>query len=297
MTPGGDRDLRVYRGGVIGRADTAAVGTNQSSAGQQDHEGRARSQEAAGLGEGGSQARSGQGAASGEGSSASAAPLFSGEGLTAALTARLEELAVEYPQVRIRPVPPEVWVFTRMAPVPWLEEAYLASLLSPYATAPPWVRTWSWWDDGVWIGPRHTNYPDGSICAFEIADATWEKNDSLVALWDLYSLWIVRHLHLRHHGYWPGEQVLHTAHERLEEQEPQELCGGCRSFRAYGDCHRPADLRINPVRRLARRALSGTLGRRGPPPAVTGFLSGGLSSPPSWSEIDAWCARAQGAAT
>ena len=66
-----------------------------------------------------------------------------------------------------------------------------------------------------WIGPRHTNFPDGSICAYDIRDATWAFGDSLVELLDLYTLWALRHLHLSTLGRWPGAQSIPHAYERI----------------------------------------------------------------------------------
>lgn len=37
------------------------------------------------------------------------------------------------------------------------------------------VKGWGFWVGSInidWIGPRHTNFPDGSICAFEQSDGT-----------------------------------------------------------------------------------------------------------------------------
>lgn len=102
------------------------------------------------------------------------------------------------------------------------------------------VSSWGFWKQPngqfQWMGPRHTNFPDGSICAFEPKDDTWLYGDSLITLCDLYSLWAFRHLHLRMIGTWPGAQFVPLAYERRLEIGPKELCG-CKSPKGnYSDC-------------------------------------------------------------
>lgn len=283
MTVGGERGLVVFRGGVMGRAPAGRGEPTWSAT-----EANTNEREGEGEGEGGPAAGEGERPTAWKGPTSSAAPIISGEGLDLELVGRLEELTKAYPHVRVLSAPPGVWILTRITPIPGLESAWLASLLSPEIVRPPWVRTWAWWDSGVWVGPRHTNYPDGSICAFEEQDESWIQEESLVDLWDLYALWITRHLHLRRIGYWPGEQVLHTAHERLAEQQPQELCAGCRSFRLYGDCHHDRDVAVPPMRRLALAALRGALGLRRVPPGVTDFVWGMRKTPPTPNELEQW---------
>ena len=108
----------------------------------------------------------------------------------------------------------------------------------------PFVWSWGFWAhelmSPVWIGPRHTNFYDGSICAFEFADETWIFGQPLVKLMDLYTVWALRHLHLEVVGTWPGQQVAHYAIERLSEQRDTELCG-CGGMQTYGECCKSND--------------------------------------------------------
>jgi hypothetical protein len=108
------------------------------------------------------------------------------------------------------------------------------------------VRSWSFWRDPVvgpvWIGPRHTNYPDGSICAYEPSDSTWIFGNPLVELIDLYSVWALRHLHLRTFGRWPGAQAVHRPYERPLELNPEEHCGCGSQARSYAECCPPEDV-------------------------------------------------------
>ncbi len=149
------------------------------------------------------------------------------------------------------------------------------------------VRSWAWWGPGlIWIGPRHTNYPDGSICSFEPKDLdAWQRGKSLRDLLDIHAVWIVRHLFLRYFGHWPGDQVFHTAYERLKEHRPGELCGGCRSGLRYEDCCRILDYRLDPVERvISFMRQFGNLDRN-PPKAVSEFVYGGRKAPPSLHDL------------
>lgn len=144
------------------------------------------------------------------------------------------------------------------------------------------VRGWGFWGTAAigydWIGPRHTNFPDGSICAFEPADGTWTVQDPLVDLLDLYSLWAVRHLHLRVFGRWPGLQAVCHPYERILELRADEYCG-CGTSRLYGKCCRDADLARNQVREAVIFTID-TRGRlRRPAASLVNFLHDRSRSP------------------
>jgi hypothetical protein len=151
---------------------------------------------------------------------------------------------VAYPQLIVRPAPATLWLEMHLFPL--IGYARGAFLLVGYpldALLP--VQSWAWWTDGLWIGPRHTNYGNGSVCAYEPTDGTWARGRPLVSLLDLIATWVVRHIHLLEFGRWPGGQALHTAHERLTEIRPGERCG-CDAVRGYEMCHRDADLARSP---------------------------------------------------
>ena len=126
----------------------------------------------------------------------------------------------------------------------------------------------------AWIGPRHTNYPDGSICAYEPSDGTWSFGNPLVELFDLYSVWALRHLHLRTFGRWPGPQAVHRPYERLLELNPEEHCGCGSQARTYAECCRPEDFDGDRIRDAVDFMFwsGGTL--RAPPLAVVDFAAG-----------------------
>ena len=99
--------------------------------------------------------------------------LLSESGLTDALRRDLGAAAGVYPSMRIRVAPPVVWLLTLNRPILGLpDSAYVLTCLSldprlPLRGQGRTLASWAWWDLGVWIGPRHTNYGDGSICSFE----------------------------------------------------------------------------------------------------------------------------------
>ncbi len=101
----------------------------------------------------------------------------------------------------------------------------------------------------IWIGPRHTNYGHGSVCSFD-TDNVLQCENPLLRQIDLISCWIVRQIHLLHFDFWPGPQRLHTAHERMTEHQPGELCG-CGELVPYELCHKPTDELMTPEQRLA----------------------------------------------
>lgn len=90
------------------------------------------------------------------------------------------------------------------------------------------------------VGPRHTNFPDHSICAQGRDDGAWYLTDGVRPLLNLYSTWLLRHLYLAEFGRWPGRQWGPSALYRRSEFHPDEWCGCGRSAR-YKDCCQSAD--------------------------------------------------------
>lgn len=177
-----------------------------------------------------------------------------------------------YPGTRVWHKQDGLWLLTESLLLPglWQKAVFLTGI--PFSRRHT-VRSWGFWMGTplrfpTWIGPRHTNFPDGSICAFEPTDGTWNLGDSLLVLLDIYTLWAFRHLHLEVLQRWPGRQVAHFVYERLAEQKPTELCG-CGSDRCYGDCCQAKDLRSN---RILEAITFLNLGGRTPPDLVTKFI-------------------------
>lgn len=158
-----------------------------------------------------------------------------------------------------------------------------ASFLVGFSWRQPMVRSWGFWRSTStlvdWIGPRHTNYPDGSICAFDPLDKTWQFGDPIVGLLDIYSVWAFRHLHLELVGFWPGPQSSHHAFERRLEFLPCELCSCGSNLRYDSCCHRNDECR-NPIADAVNFTLNFAGGHRAPPPAILKTALGQADPPP-----------------
>ena len=239
------RTLRVRRGGTVWPGD---VRLSQDTLGSSEeviahgteHEGPSG---AGGPAAGSWQGPAGRGAA-GSRPSRTAASLIRVAGLTPDAEKDLVEATEEYPQLVPRIASSIVWLEGLVRPVARLQAARLIMSYPRDRLIP--VRAWAWWEDGLWIGPRHVNFVEGTICAYEPGDGVWDRSKPLVRLLDLYAVWIARHLYLRTFDRWPGPQIMHTAHERLTENKPEELCAGCTSGLRYGECCRPKDLARDP---------------------------------------------------
>jgi hypothetical protein len=154
-------------------------------------------------------------------------------------------------------------------------------------------RSWAFWtrdEKHHWIGRRHTNFPCGSICAFSPLEGVWAEGGRLDELVDLYSVWALRQLFLEQFKRWPGAQHTNSRFYRLMEFQPDELCS-CPHGLRYADCCHKADLAnfvANPdaFKSEFDRAVGGhSLKDRSPPSQIVEFVSGGLASPPTMSDV------------
>jgi len=193
-------------------------------------------------------------------------------------------LSDAYPGAQVWEQSAGLWLKTTSSLLPELE--LRADFLTCLQFEPfPIYRSWAFWSDIGWIGPRHTNFPDGSICAFDLRDSTWEIGDPLVELLDIYTLWALRHLHLQVFGRWPGAQSVANAYERLWEFRDNELCGcGRIPHKTYVDCCKSSDLLRPVVREAIAFSLPRFGGLRAPPKEVADFYYG-MAIPPLLSKI------------
>jgi hypothetical protein len=197
--------------------------------------------------------------------------------------AELDAVQEAYPATKIWHQEEGMWLLTESLVLPELGKKATFLCAIPYSPT-LFVRSWGFWTTSIsieWIGPRHTNFPDGSICAFEPEDKTWKGGNSIVKLLDLYSLWALRQEHLRKIGRWPGRQSVHHPHERVTELRDNEYCGCALSDRLYGDCCKRSDLSRNQIEdavefwiHFARQQ------HRKPPHAITNFISDRDTPPP-----------------
>lgn len=208
---------------------------------------------------------------SGSRTPAAAAPVV-GQYARDSSLAQLNELEAAYPETQIWDTQDGFWLYARSHLLPGLNRSVI--FVVGVSNASRQVRAWAFWTSGSvgasWIGPRHTNFPDGSICAFEPQDGTWTFGDSFVTLLDLYTGWAFRHLHLEVMGRWPGPQAGHWSYERIMEVAADEHCPCGMTGRLYADCCQPKDLSGNRLRQaLIFAKISKT--PRCPPASVQAF--------------------------
>lgn len=199
----------------------------------------------------------------------------------------LDALGGAYPNARIWHQTNGMWLLTNSTLVSGLSKtATFLTAIPFYRQARP--KSWGFWTTPIsskWIGPRHTNFPDGSICAFEPTDGTWNPGDSIINLLDIYSVWAVRHLHLEAFGRWPGFQSVPFAYERITEFRDDEFCGCGNSDKLYAECCKESDLAHNQKElRDEFWKIVGPLGLREPPKQITDFIST-KSNPPHLEDL------------
>lgn len=180
-----------------------------------------------------------------------------------------------YPGACVWHQPDGLWLLTESTILPGLQQRALFLTGIPFSPKRV-VQSWGFWFGAplrypVWIGPRHTNFPHGSICAFHPADNVWRPGDPITHLLALYTLWAFRHLHLKEVGRWPGKQVAHIPYERIMEFKEDEFCGCNQSDRYYRDCCWEKDQRLD-LMSAYQFYLRQTGGTRKPPESVINFI-------------------------
>ena len=192
----------------------------------------------------------------------------------------LDAAQAAYPGTHVWHDQDGLWLLAESSIVQGLERA--AIFLVAFSWSHAAARGWGFWRHRIgtarWIGPRHTNFPDGSICAFHPTDGTWVFGDPIVALLDLYTVWALRHLHLELFNHWPGPQAVFHPYERRLELRPSERCG-CGSGRRYRDCCAPQDAARRVVPDAVSFAIQFAGGRREPPARLAQFALN-LAQPP-----------------
>lgn len=224
-----------------------------------------------------------QGSAGGSGPSSSPASVIVPD-LKRRYEGELDAVQEAYPGAQFWLQGDSLWLLTESALLPGLQRK--AVFLTAISYRRRIARSWGFWGGFlpgfVWIGARHTNFPDGSICAFEPTDRTWCIGDSAIQLLDLYTLWALRQLHLEVFKRWPGRQVAPYAYERIIELQYDEHCG-CGSNKLYGECCGDQDLAGNRIAD-AVYFLVRTGGLRKPPAAVVTFVNK-QTAPPNIEDL------------
>lgn len=201
---------------------------------------------------------------------------------------QIDELKKAYPNTKIWREEKGLWLLTESAVLPehWRKAIFFTGISFAYPFS---VRSWGFWEGGLlrepkWIGPRHTNFPDGSVCAFEPTDRTWLIGQSIVKLLDLYTVWALRHLHLEIFGRWPGYQAVSHPCERLLELREDEFCG-CRNLgNLYGECCQKNDFARDRVADAVAFSLYTGGEPRTPPDSILKFICR-KTDPPRMREV------------
>lgn len=262
------RTVRVRKGGFVAfeRDDPAA------QVQETEHEQRQGTSRPAARSRQGAAGRQGQ-----AGRSRQAGSRSRFRSLRSAYEEQLDELEKAYPTLRVFPDDDGMWLLAQSSVMDGLnaDATFLVGLPFHVEVGP---RAWGFWNtrDGLrWIGDRHTNFFDGSICAFSPDDGAWAEGGELDTLLNLYTVWAMRHLHLEVIGRWPGRQhSLPHPYYRLIEIKPDELCTcGIRGVR-YGDCCRPKDVGNDFMKMKIHFEAwqGGRIRDRAPPAAVSAFI-------------------------
>jgi len=182
----------------------------------------------------------------------------------------LDAIRHAYPGTKVWQQEDGLWLLTESSLLLGLRKAAIFLIGVSYTKTI--VQGWGFWRCSLggltWIGPRHTNFPDGSICAFHPTDGSWVFGDRIVELLDLYTLWALRHLHLEVFGRWPGQQAVFHPYERILELKEDEYCGCGRFDRLYGECCRDRDVSRNRIADAVNFVIEFAGGLRNPPSAI-----------------------------
>ena len=191
-----------------------------------------------------------------------------------------------YPGVRLWNEEKGFWLYSESSLLPGLRRK--VTFLTAISTANRAVKSWAFWNSNIigatWIGPRHTNFPEGTICAYEPQDSTWVFGNSLVELLDIYSVWALRHLHYEVFGRWPGPQAVVLPYERMLEFGDDECCGCGSSDLRYGNCCKESDLKRDRIAEAIQFCIFSGWRLRHPPTSILHFM-GNLGQLPKISEL------------
>jgi hypothetical protein len=161
------------------------------------------------------------------------------------------------------------------------------------------ILTWAFWASDThcsWVGHRHTNYPDGSACAFAPDGGAWSDGEPLVSYADRICEWSVRHVFCWLEGYWPGPQDAMCRYYRVREGRPQERCF-CHSGKTYFECCRPLDLlqsRTSDREEFMSNCNGLDIGEQRPAKQLYDFAMGLRPKPPKMKKVHLWLPQALG---
>lgn len=201
-------------------------------------------------------------------------------GLRAGYEGQLGKLQAAYPTLKLFPDNHGMWLQVESSVMEGLHRkaTFLVALPTEPGFGPLAWAFWSSEEGHQWIGPRHTNFFSGTVCAFAESDRAWREGGDLCTLIDLYTVWAFRHLHLDVMGRWAGKQYALAGHEpyyRRMEFKDDELCS-CPSGRRYRECCKPSDMVLDGL--MLKTAFEAAMGRafreRAPHRKIVDFTNG-----------------------
>lgn len=267
----GHRQVRVRIGGIVTPDTAPAVETKETENGERQGPTRPA-------------ARSRQGSARRQGKtrrsrSPCATAQLGCDDLRAYYEAQVVELQQAYPSARVVASDEQgMWFQVESAVLDGIDRSATFLLAVPFERGSH-PRAWAFWNftEGPrWIGPRHTNFPDGSVCAYVPESGAWKLGGRLDALIDLYSVWALRQLHLEVFSRWPGRQFSSHPFYSLAEFKNDELCS-CDKHDPplrYGECCKPDHLELGwqVLKADFEYKAKVRLNDRNPPHAVLGYI-------------------------
>lgn len=290
----GHRQVRVRIGGAVIAESVTTIGNKENDDDEREDKARPAtrsrtrpSQRQGPARRSGSRTSRGQGPARRQ--SPGATSQIGSSNLRADREAQIVELMKAYPSARVIASDERgMWLRVESAVLEGIDRAATFLVAVSYSTG-EFPRAWGFWEahgGSEWIGPRHTNFPDGSVCAFVPGCGVWEPGHPLAGLLDFYSVWALRQLHLEEFGRWAGEQFSPHPFYSLVEFKSGELCS-CNNDppREYESCCKPTHLK-HPLHILQadfERVMGVKLGDRKPPKYVTDFMAG-IGSLPSTTQ-------------
>ena len=275
---------RVYNGGVVKSGETHVVSSTPDKMKVTDNAWKRKRSSAGRL-------RQGQGARP---RSPGSAPRLSSTGLRKCYEDQMHQVEVAYPGTACWADERGMWLLVKSAILDSLDRHATFLIGLPFELGIG-ARSWAYWtkdNQHEWMGRRHTNFPDGSICAFAPTEGVWFEGGNVITLLDLYSVWALRQLHFQMFGRWPGPQHTNSLFYRLMEFQDDELCS-CEFGLRYKDCCKQNDrsaFLADPMRVKGEfdRITNGCqLSDRRTPASISDFFAKKLTKPPSL--IEALC--------
>lgn len=192
----------------------------------------------------------------------------------------MAEVREFYPDLRVIEVEDGIWVVTQIFPIGRGGPYFSVCLFLPdrkdlEPTAFAFEKSGK---SGKPIGPRHTNFPEASICAYSATDGVWEPGRTPLILLNLYAEWLVCQMFFVSEGYWPGRQSGQDSRYREIEFRDREWCD-CPSGKRYGECCKGRDAAAVATARLKGEYVP--LPNRSVPRQVIRFARSGWRMPPS----------------